>query len=158
MLQIRGAERADAALIVALIEELAAFEKLSDACFASHEGIETWLFGPTPKAHALIAQWDGKPAAFALYFYNFSTFLSKPGLYLEDLFVRPEFRRKGIARHLFQHLARIAVAEGCGRFEWSVLDWNTDAIQFYEGLGAVSRAEWISQRLDGEALRRLAAA
>ena len=156
MLTIREANPADAALIVGFIRDLADYEKLAHECQADVGMIEKWLFGANPKAYCAIAEWDGKPAAFALYFYNFSTFLSKPGIYLEDLFVKPEFRRKGIAKVLFQYLAKKAVAEGCGRLEWWVLDWNVDAITFYEKLGAKAMDEWTVQRIEGDALTLLA--
>lgn len=132
------------------------FERLESECVADTALLNRYLF-EDKKAHALVAEWEGAPAGFALYFYNFSTFVGRPGLYLEDLFVRPAFRRRGIARAIFHWLARKAVAEGCGRFEWSVLDWNENAIAFYRGLGARPMDEWIIQRLSGEALQRLAA-
>jgi GNAT superfamily N-acetyltransferase len=157
MLTLRLARREDAALIVEYIRELAAFEQLAHECHASEGLIQTWLFGAAPRAHCLLAEWAGSPAGFALYFYNFSTFLARPGIYIEDLFVRPDFRRKGIARSMFRHLAQKALAEGCGRLEWWVLDWNTDAIAFYASIGAVPMDEWTVQRVTGEALVQLAA-
>lgn len=156
MLALRDARPEDAALIVAYIRELAAFEKLSHECAAEEGLIRAHLFGPQPRAHAVMAEWDGAPAGFALYFYNFSTFLARPGLYVEDVFVRPDFRKKGIGRALFRHLARRAVAEGCGRLEWWVLNWNEAAIRFYRAIGAVAMDEWTVQRVTGEALMRLA--
>lgn len=156
MLALREAEAGDAALILGFIRELAAYEKLAHACVANEESLRQWLFSPTPKAYCVIAEWEGKPVAFALYFYNFSTFLGCPGIYLEDLFVRPEYRRKGIARRLFEYLAQKAIREGCGRLEWWVLDWNVDALAFYKGLGAQSMDEWTVQRISGESLRALA--
>lgn len=155
-LRLREAVPADAPLIVSYIRELAEYEKLLDGCYADTKYIEKWLFGKTPRAVCLMADWDGAPAGFALYFYNFSTFLAKPGIYIEDLFVRPDFRRKGIARAMFRHLAQKAVAEGCGRLEWWVLDWNEDALGFYRSLGARPMSEWTVQRIDGEALSTLA--
>ena len=152
---LRDAVPGDETLMLEYIRELAEFERLSAECVADAALLRRTVF-EDKRAHAMMAEWDGKPAGFALYFYNFSTFLGRPGLYLEDLFVRPEFRRNGIARGLFQALARKAVAEGCGRFEWSVLDWNENAIRFYRGLGAVPLDEWTAQRLSGEALHRLA--
>jgi GNAT superfamily N-acetyltransferase len=134
---------------------LAEFERLSHECVADAAMLRRFLF-EDKRAQAILAEWDGAPVGFALYFYNFSTFLGRPGLYLEDLFVRPAFRRRGIAKSFFQALARKAVAEECGRFEWSVLDWNENAIAFYRGLGAVAMEEWTGQRLTGEALHRLA--
>ncbi|MDX2095534.1 MAG: GNAT family N-acetyltransferase [Alphaproteobacteria bacterium] len=156
MLALREAEAGDTALILGFIRELAAYEKLAHECVANEESLRQWLFCPQPKAYCVIAEWEGKPAAFALYFYNFSTFLGCPGIYLEDLFVRPEYRRKGIARRLFHYLAQKAVREGCGRLEWWVLDWNVDALAFYKGLGAQSMDEWTVQRISGESLRALA--
>ena len=157
MLTIRETTKDDAGLILGFIRELAVFEKLEKECVATEAGLAQWLFGPEAKAHCVIAEWEGKPAAFALYFYNFSTFLGKPGIYLEDLFVKVEFRRKGIARSLFHYLAKKALSEGCGRLDWWVLDWNAEAIAFYEGLGAKSMREWTVQRIEGEALQTLAA-
>jgi GNAT superfamily N-acetyltransferase len=155
MLTLRPALRTDSPLIVSYIHELAAYEKLAHECFATRELIEKWLFDEN-KAGCMMAEWDGNPAGFALYFYNFSTFLAKPGIYIEDLFVRPDFRRKGIARAMFRHLAQKALAEGCGRLEWWVLDWNEDAIRFYESLGAAPMSEWTVQRITGDALNKLA--
>lgn len=154
-LKLRDAVPADAELILAYVRELAEFERLTHECVASPEDFRKFLF-ETKRAGAMMAEWEGKPAGFALYFYNFSTFLGRPGLYLEDLFIRPAFRRNGIAKSIFEALARKAVAEGCGRFEWSVLDWNENAIRFYRGLGAEAMDGWTTQRLMGEALRHLA--
>ncbi len=156
MLHLRPAQFKDSALIAAYIHELAEFERLSHECYADAGLLEKWLFGDTPRAYCVLAEWDGKPAGFALYFYNFSTFLAKPGLYLEDLFIRPEFRRKGIARKIFAYLAQKAVSDGCGRLEWWVLNWNEDALTFYKSLGAVSMDEWTVQRITGDALAALA--
>jgi GNAT superfamily N-acetyltransferase len=142
-------------LILDYVRELAVFERLGDECIADAGLFRRFLFEDR-RAIAVMAEWEGTPAGFALYFYNFSTFKGRPGLYLEDLFVRPAFRRKGIARSLFRWLARKAVAEECGRFEWSVLDWNENAIAFYRDLGAKPLDEWTVQRLDGETLHRLA--
>jgi GNAT superfamily N-acetyltransferase len=155
-LKIRDALPADAPFIASLIHELAEYEKLAHQCAATPEALAQWLFAPHPKVFCLIAEWDGAPAGFALYFYNFSTFLAKPGLYLEDLFIRPDFRRKGIARNLFKALAQKAVAEGCRRLDWWVLDWNADALDFYRSLGAQSMSEWTVQRIEGDALAKLA--
>jgi GNAT superfamily N-acetyltransferase len=138
-----------------MIRELAVFERLEHECVAETAQLHHYLFEDR-KAHALMAEWEGQPAGFGLYFYNFSTFVGRPGLYLEDLFVRPAYRRRGIAQAIFRWLAKKAVAEGCGRFEWSVLDWNEDAIAFYRSLGATPMEEWTMQRLSGEALHRLA--
>ena len=118
--------------------------------------LEQHLFGPRPAAEVVIAEADGTPAGFALFFHSFSTFLGQPGLYLEDLFVYPRYRGLGLGKRLMVHLARLAVERGCGRFEWSVLDWNTPAIDFYRRLGATGMDEWTVQRVSGEALRALA--
>ena len=157
LLSIRAATADDAALLAQLIRELADYERLADAAVATEEDLGAQLFGPQPAAEVLIAEVDGEPAGFALYLHNFSTFLGKRGLYLEDLFVRPQFRSLGLGRHLMAMLARIAVQRDCGRFEWSVLDWNAPAIGFYRTLGAVGMDEWTVQRLEGDALRSLAA-
>jgi len=142
-------------MLLSLIRELAEFERLTHECVADEGLLRRFLFEDR-RAYAIIAEWGGKPAGFALYFYNFSTFVGRPGLYLEDLFVRPEFRRNGIAKAVFRYLAKKAVEEGCGRMEWSVLNWNENAIAFYRSLGAVPMEEWTVQRLTGEALTRLA--
>jgi GNAT superfamily N-acetyltransferase len=155
MLTLRDARPEDAELILAFIRELAEFERLTQECVADAALLRRFLFDDR-RAEALMAEWDGAPAGFALYFYNFSTFLGRPGLYLEDLFVRPAFRRKGIARAVFRHLAAKAVAEGCGRLEWAVLNWNQNAIALYRAMGAQAMDEWTVQRLTGEALHRLA--
>jgi GNAT superfamily N-acetyltransferase len=154
---LRPAEPRDVGVIVALIRELAEFEKLSDQVEVTPGQLGPQLFGPEPAARALVAEVDGAVEGFALYFFNFSTFLGRPGLYLEDLYVRPEHRRRGIGRALLQRLAAIAAERGCGRFEWSVLDWNLGAIRFYETLGAVVLPDWRICRVTGEALRGLGA-
>jgi len=154
---IRPAQPSDVPEILKFIRELAEYEKLVDQANASVSDMQSYLFGPEPKCKALMAEVDGKPAAFALYFYNFSTFLGRPGLYLEDLFVRPEFRGSGLGKMMLQKLASIAVAENCGRFEWSVLDWNEPAISFYKRLGARPLDEWTVYRTDGDNLKKLAA-
>jgi len=156
-IQLRPANPADIPLILDLIRGLAEYERLAHEAVATPADVEAALFGPRPAAEVVIAECDGAPAGFALFFISFSTFLGKPGLYLEDLFVLPEFRGRGIGRRLMVHLAALAVARGYGRFEWSVLDWNTPAIEFYRSLGARPMDEWTVQRLDGEALRALAA-
>ena len=153
---IRAATPADVPLITSLVRELAEYEKLADQAVATEGDFQTALFGPSPKAHALIVEHDGQPAGFALYFYNFSTFLGRPGIYIEDVFIRPEFRRNGFGRAIFKYLAQKALAEGCGRVEWWVLDWNVPAIDFYRGLGAVAMNEWTVQRLTGDALKTFA--
>ncbi len=156
LLSIRPATVEDVALVARLIRELAEYERLADAAVASEADLREQLFGERPAAEVLVAEADGEPAGFALFFHTFSTFLGKRGLYLEDLFVRPAFRGLGLGRHLMAALARIAVQRGCGRFEWSVLDWNEPAIGFYRALGASGMDEWTVQRLQGEALRALA--
>jgi GNAT superfamily N-acetyltransferase len=155
-LKIVPAQEADIPLILSLINDLAEYEHLEDQVIATASGLREALFGTRPGPEALIARQGDTPAAFALYFYNFSTFLGKPGLYLEDLYVRPEFRGSGIGKQMLKHLARLALARGCGRFEWAVLDWNRPARDFYESLGAKANSEWINYRLTGDALDRLA--
>jgi GNAT superfamily N-acetyltransferase len=154
---IRPAVREDAGRIVAFIRELAEYEKLAHEAVADETGLAWQLFGPTPRAEVLIAEVDGEAAGFALFFHNFSTFVGKPGLYLEDLFVRPEYRSLGLGKRLMARLAKIALDRDCGRFEWSVLDWNTPAIDFYRRIGAVGMDEWTMQRMTGDALGALAA-
>ena len=153
---LRAATRADLPLILAFIRDLAAYERLLDEVVADEAVLERALFATPAQAEVVIAEHSGKAAGFALYFHNFSTFRGRRGLYLEDLFVRPEFRGAGIGRALLQHLARIAIARDCARFEWSVLDWNASAIGFYESLGAHVMADWRICRVDGEALEHLA--
>lgn len=154
---IRPATTADCPLISALIGELADYEKLRHECHATAEALSASLFGPKPQAECVIAELAGEPVGFALFFHNYSTFLAKPGLYLEDLFVRPAARGQRVGKALLTHLAALAVARGCGRFEWSVLDWNAPAIAFYESLGAKAQSEWTIYRVTGEALQQLAA-
>ena len=156
LLSIRPATADDVPLIRALIAELAEYERMADAAVATDDGLREQLFGAQPGAEVLIGEVDGEPAGFALFFHNFSTFLGKRGLYLEDLFVRPAFRGAGLGKHLMAALARIAVQRDCGRFEWSVLDWNEPSIGFYRSIGAVGMDEWTVQRLEGEALHALA--
>jgi GNAT superfamily N-acetyltransferase len=157
-LSITAASPADVPLILSLISELAEYEKLSHEAVATEASLQESLFGANPGAEALIARVDGEPAGFALFFHNFSTFLGRRGLYLEDLFVRPSFRGRAIGKSLLIHLAALALERGCGRFEWQVLDWNTPAREFYERLGAKANPVWINYRMTGEALERLAAA
>ena len=157
LLSVRPATAADVPLIRALIAELAEYERLAGAAVATDEGLREQLFGARPAAEVLIGEVDGQAAGFALFFHNFSTFLGKRGLYLEDLFVRPAARGVGLGKHLMAALARIAVQRDCGRLEWSVLDWNTPAIGFYRRIGATGMDEWTVQRLEGDALRALAA-
>ena len=157
LLSIRPATVDDVPLIRQLIAELAEYERLADAAVATDDGLRAQLFGAQPAAEVLIGEVDGQPAGFALFFHNFSTFLGKRGLYLEDLFVRPEFRGHGLGKHLMATLARLAVQRDCGRFEWSVLDWNELAIAFYRRIGAAGMDGWTVQRLEGDALHALAA-
>ena len=155
-LSIRKAEAQDAALILSLIRELAAYERLAHEVDATEGDLAAALFGPQPRVFADIAEWEGEPAGFALWFYNFSTFRGRHGIYLEDLFVRPDFRSKGVGRALLGHLARRCVAEKLPRLEWWVLDWNEPALRFYRSIGAEPMEEWTVQRVTGEALERLA--
>ena len=157
-LQIRCATAADVPQILAFICELAEYERLSDQVSATEASLQQTLFGDRPAAEVLIAQLGGVPAGFALFFGNYSTFLAKPGLYLEDLYVRPALRGQGIGKALLTRIAALAVARGCGRFEWSVLDWNQSAIGFYQNLGAVPMSDWRQFRLTGDALKAVAAA
>ncbi|HWE40608.1 MAG TPA: GNAT family N-acetyltransferase [Isosphaeraceae bacterium] len=154
---IRPARPDDAATIADLIGELAAYEKLAHEAEATAEDIRRHLFGPRPFAEALIAEHEGEAVGFALFFHNYSTFRGQPGLYLEDLFVRPEHRGKGFGKALLACLARLAVERGCGRLEWAVLDWNEPSIAFYRSLGARPMDDWTVYRLDGEAIDRLGA-
>lgn len=156
-LSIRPAVAADIPLILDFIRRLAEYEKLSQEVTATEQQLLDTLFADKPAAEALLAYADSQPAALALYFQNYSTFLAQPGIYLEDLFVLPGFRGRGIGRALLVEIARIAVARNCGRFEWAVLDWNTPAIGFYESLGAKAMNEWTVYRLGGDALKKLAA-
>ncbi|QGX41121.1 GNAT family N-acetyltransferase [Permianibacter aggregans] len=156
MLTIRAATAADVPQIQRFIEALADYEKLSHEVQATEEKLNATLFGDKPAAEVLIAEWQNKPAGFALFFHNYSTFLAKPGIYLEDLFVYPEFRGKGIGKALLIELARRCVENGFGRLEWSVLDWNTPAIDFYRSLGAKLMDEWTVNRVTGDALLALA--
>lgn len=156
MLTIRPTTADDAGLILNFIKELAEYEQLSHEVATDKETLRSSLFNAQPKAFCVIAEWDGVPVGFALYFYNFSTFLGKAGIYLEDLFVKPEYRGKSIGKSLLKYLAAKAKAEGCGRLEWWVLDWNTPSIDFYTSLGAVAMDEWTVYRVTGDALDKLA--
>ncbi|MFY7972778.1 MAG: GNAT family N-acetyltransferase [Rubrivivax sp.] len=151
---LRPATPHDLPAICGLIHELADFERLSHLCQATPEALAPHLFGPRPAAEAVVAEVQGAVVAFALYFTNFSTFLARPGLYLEDLYVQPAHRGSGLGRALLEHLGALAVQRGCGRFEWSVLDWNADAIGFYEGMGAQLLPDWRICRVSGAALER----
>ena len=153
---IAPASPADLNLVIALIRELAEFEHLADQVRIDPEQLAAHLFGERRYAEAVIARVGAEAVGFALYFHNYSTFMGRPGLYLEDLFVRAEFRGHGYGEALLRHLARVAVERGCGRFEWSVLDWNQRAIDFYRKLGAVPMDEWTVFRVSGVALERLA--
>jgi GNAT superfamily N-acetyltransferase len=155
-LNIRPATPADVPEILAFIRELAEYERAPEQAVAKPEDLLRDGWGHDPKFRVVIAEWQGTPAGFALFFYNYSTWQGRPGLYLEDLFVRPVFRGKGIGKALLLHLAEIAVRENCGRFQWQVLDWNAPAIDFYKSLGAVVMKEWLTMRVEGEALERLA--
>ena len=156
-LEIRAATEEDVPLILSLIKELAEYERLSHEVVATEEVLRDSLFGERPVAEVLIGQLGDEPVGFALFFHNFSTFLGKPGIYLEDLYVRPEFRGAGIGRALLVHLARLARERGCGRLEWSVLDWNEPAIGFYKKIGASPVSGWTVYRVTGEALDDMAA-
>ncbi len=155
-LHLRSAVPSDGPRILAFIRSLAAYEKLSHEVLATEAKLNESLFGPRPYAEVIMAELSGVPVGFALFFHNFSTFLAKPGLYLEDLFVEPEARGHGVGKALLAHLAKLAVERDCGRLEWWVLDWNEDAIRFYEALGARAMNEWTVFRVDGERLKRLA--
>ena len=154
---LRAAAPRDIPAIVGLIGELAAFEKLSHLLEVTPEALAPHLFGGRPVAECCVAEVAGEVVAFALFFTNFSTFLARPGLYLEDLYVQLAHRGTGIGKALLSHLGRLAAERGCGRFEWSVLDWNADAIAFYEGLGATVMPDWRICRISGEGLLRFAA-
>ena len=153
---IRDAVPADAPAILMLIKELADYEKLLDEVVATEENVIATLFCDAPKAFCLIAERNGEVAGFALYFFNFSTFLGRHGIYLEDLFVKPGERGGGIGKLLLSRLAAIAVEKGCGRLEWTVLDWNEPAIKFYRSIGAVAMDGWTTNRVTGSALEELA--
>jgi GNAT superfamily N-acetyltransferase len=154
---IDTATETDLPIILSFIRELAAYEKLEGEVKATVEDLRETLFGPGRVAFALIARASGEPAGFALYFFNVSTFAGRRGLYLEDLYVRPQFRQKGLGRQLLARLARIAVDQRCGRMEWAVLDWNETALRVYRAIGAQPMSEWTIQRLTGPALDALAA-
>ena len=155
-LQIRKATEADVPVIVWFIRQLAEYERLLQEAVMTEETLRESLFGSRPSAEVLLGYYQDKPVAFAVFFHNFSTFLGRRGLYLEDLFVIPEMRGKGFGRALLVHLAEIARERNCGRFEWAVLDWNEPAIEFYKRLGAVPMSEWTIFRVTGKALDRLA--
>ncbi len=157
-LEIRTATEVDVPVILDFIRQLAEYEAMLSEVVATPETLRETLFGPKPYAETLLAYWEARPVGFALFFHTYSTFLSKPGLYLEDLFILPASRSLGIGTALFARLARIAQERGCGRIEWSVLNWNQPAIDFYRQLGAQPHEGWSTYRLQGEALERLARA
>jgi GNAT superfamily N-acetyltransferase len=152
---LRDATLADVPVIPRCIRGLAEYERLVHECVATEELLRESLFGASPAAQVVLAMVGEEPAGFALWFRNYSTFLARPGIYLEDLFVFPAFRGRGIGRRLLEHLARIAVSRDYGRLEWAVLDWNADAIRFYESLGAVPMSDWTTYRVTGAALATL---
>jgi GNAT superfamily N-acetyltransferase len=154
---LRSAVAADVPLILDFIRQLAEYERLASAVTATEAVLRDTLFGPKPSAEVLIAESGGEPAGFAVFFHTYSTFHGRPGLYLEDLFVLPRWRRQGLGRRLLAELARIAVDRGCPRFEWSVLDWNEMALRVYRSVGAAPLDQWTVQRLEGDALQALAA-
>jgi len=156
MLSIRNATINDTAIILMFIRKLAEYEREPDAVVATEDDLRRDGFGPSPKFRCVIADWAGQPAGFAFFFNNYSTWLGRPGIFLEDLFVLPEMRGKGIGKALLRHLAQIAVRENCYGLRWLVLKWNEPALKFYESLGAEALVEWETMRLAGLALRRLA--
>ena len=156
-MDIREATEADVPLILRFIRDLAVYEKLEHKVVATEAGLRQTLFGNPRFAEVVFATVDGAEAGFALFFHNYSTFLGQPGIYLEDLFVKPEMRGRGVGKALLAHLAKLAQERGCGRVEWAVLDWNTPSIEFYKSLGAVPLSDWEIFRLTGEPLEKLAA-
>lgn len=157
-MNIRPATVADAGLILRFIRELAIYEKAESSVQTDEAGIAASLFGPDASAQALVCEADGEVIGYAVYFHNYSTWLGRKGIYLEDLYISPDKRGSGAGKAMLRHIARQAVAEGCGRFEWSVLDWNQPAIDFYVAAGARPQDEWTVYRLEGDALRAFAAA
>jgi GNAT superfamily N-acetyltransferase len=156
-ISIRAVREDEVELVLQFIHELAQYERLAHEVSATPDSIRAALFGPRPYAEAVIGSLDGEPCGFALFFHNFSTFLGKPGLYLEDLYVRPAARGRGLGTRMLAWLARLALERGCGRFEWAVLDWNEPALKVYRALGARAADDWTLHRVTGEALRALAA-
>jgi GNAT superfamily N-acetyltransferase len=155
-INIKSATIEDVPLILTFIKELAEFEKLLHEVTATEDILRETLFGSAPKAEVIISYFENSPVGFALFFHNFSTFLGKPGIYLEDLYVKPEVRGKGIGKKLLQHLAKLTLERDCGRLEWWVLDWNQQAIDFYRSIGAIAMDEWTVQRMTGDTLKKLA--
>ena len=155
---LRSAIPSDVTVLFRLIQALAEYEKLSDAVIGNTEALKEHLFGSRPYVEGVIADYAGQPVGFALFFHNYSTFLTQPGIYLEDIFVLPEYRRLGIGKAILTHLAQLAVERGCGRLEWSVLDWNEPAIAFYRRIGASVLEDWRICRVTGESLSQLASA
>jgi len=156
MLTIRPARADDAEAIIDMIKGLAEYEREPDAVKTTAEDIIRYGFGDMPAFHCLMCLWDDTPVGFALYFFTYSTWEGKPGIFLEDIFIRPEYRRYGAGKALMIRLAKIAVEEGCARFEWNVLDWNSPAIEFYESLGGYHLAEWLPYRMDPTDVKNLA--
>ncbi|HEV8038665.1 MAG TPA: GNAT family N-acetyltransferase [Bryobacteraceae bacterium] len=156
MLKIIPATERDVPLVFSFIRKLAEYEKLLDEVVATEELLREGLFGPHPAAEVVLAYLDGLPVGFALYFHTFSTFVGRPGIYLEDLFVEPTHRGLGVGKALLAYVANLAVERGCGRFEWSVLNWNTPSIDFYKSLGAVPLDDWTRYRMTADALKKLA--
>jgi GNAT superfamily N-acetyltransferase len=154
--RLRPARLEDVPTILRFVRELAGFERLLDRVTATEEDLRATLFGERPYAEVVLAETD-RPLGFALFFHNYSTFLGRPGIYLEDIYVSPEARGRGVGRALIRYVARLAVERRCGRLEWAVLDWNSNAVAFYRSLGAEAMDEWTVYRLTGESLRRLAA-
>ncbi|MCL4152234.1 UNVERIFIED_CONTAM: hypothetical protein GTU68_017772 [Idotea baltica] len=154
--EIKKAVKSEAPIILSFIKELAEYEKLSDSVKATKEILEDSLFGDNPSAECILVKENNNYSAFALYFYNFSSFEGRKGLYLEDLFVKTEYRGKGIGKLVLKYLAKLAVEQNCSRFEWTVINWNTPAIDFYKSIGAKTMDDWIIERLDGENLVKLA--
>ena len=154
---IRSAKSEDVPLVLSFIRQLAEYERLSDACVATEDILRESLFGARPAAEVVIGYEGSEPVGFAVFFHNFSTFLGRAGIYLEDLFVNPDKRGRGYGKALLAHLAKLAVERGCGRLEWSVLDWNEPSIRFYKSLGAIPMDEWTIYRVTGDALTRLSA-
>jgi len=155
-LTIRPAQEHEVSIVLGFVRELAEYERLTHEVVATEECLRKALFGPRPYAEVVFACLDGEPVGFALFFHNFSTFLGRPGIYLEDLYVRPTARGRGVGQRLLNWLAREAVERGCGRLEWAVLDWNEPAIRFYKSLGAAPMEQWKIFRLTGDALERVA--